>query len=153
MCHHSGKERPSLRLPGSYTEAESTRHSDSTSALSPQSCPSGEQAAASGDGHGHLASPCFVQCEGSGGKSHVSPAAFRMHLPIVSELGPRPGAKGICQAHERRVKRQSWTQVCLLRKSGLCQSWVEGLGVGAGRVPAWASPCLGRSHWFSSIEC
>lgn len=106
MCHHSGKERPSLHLPGSHMEAESTRHSDLTSALCPQSCPSGEQAAASGDGHGHLASLCTVRCEGSGGKSHVSPAAFRMHLAIVSELGPRPGAKGICQTLERKAKRQ-----------------------------------------------
>lgn len=68
----------------------------------------------------------------------MSPAAFRMHLAIASVLGPRPGAKGVCRARERRVKRQPGTQVCLLRKSGLCQSWVEGLGVGAGRVPGWA---------------
>lgn len=51
------KERPSLHLPRSHTEADSTRCGDLTSALSlPQSRPSGEQAAASYDGHGHLAS-------------------------------------------------------------------------------------------------
>lgn len=27
----------------------------------------------------------------------MSPAAFRMHLAIVSELGPRPGAKGFAR--------------------------------------------------------